>query len=78
MCLNLGLKFKNIKNALLNYSGVERRMTKLFSKGNNEFYDDYAHHPTEIKSILDGVKAVSKKEKLYQFSNHIDIQELKI
>ncbi len=64
VCLNLGLKFKNIKNALLNYSGVERRMTKLFSKGHNEFYDDYAHHPTEIKSILDGVKAVSKKRKI--------------
>ena len=38
-------------------------MTKLFSKNKNDFYDDYAHHPTEIKSILDGVKMLTKKEK---------------
>ena len=27
-------------------------MTKIFTKNKNDFYDDYAHHPTEIKSIL--------------------------
>ena len=37
-------------------------MTKIFSKNGNDFYDDYAHHPTEIKSILEGVKNVSKKK----------------
>ena len=81
VCLNLGLKFKNIKNALLNYSGVERRMTKLFSKGHNEFYDDYAHHPTEIKSILDGVKAVSKKRKIisiFQPHRYSRVKNLKL
>ena len=31
-------------------------MTKIFTKGNNAFYDDYAHYPTEIKSILSGIK----------------------
>ena len=35
-------------------------MTKIFKKNKNDFYDDYAHHPTEIKSILDGVKNVYK------------------
>ena len=81
VCLNIGIKFKNIKNALLNYSGVERRMTKLFSKGHNEFYDDYAHHPTEIKSILDGVKAVSKKRKIisiFQPHRYSRVQNLKL
>ena len=34
-------------------------MTKIFFKGKNDFYDDYAHHPTEIRSILDGVKNVN-------------------
>ena len=29
-----------------------------------EFYDDYAHHPTEIKSVLDGLKKVSAKRKI--------------
>ena len=50
-------------------------MTKIFTKNKNEFFDDYAHHPTEISSILDGVKKFIKIEKLSQFLNLIDIQE---
>ena len=43
-------------------------MTKIFSKNGNDFYDDYAHHPTFVKSILEGVKNVSKKlTNFYQF-----------
>ena len=58
ICLNLGIKINIIKKALSNFTGVQRRMTKIFTKNKNEFYDDYAHHPTEISSILNGVKKV--------------------
>ena len=30
-----------------------------------EFFDDYAHHPTEISAVLDGVRNVYKKRKLF-------------
>ena len=50
-------------------------MTKVFSKNKNDFYDDYAHHPTEISSILEGVTNVNLKEKLLVFLNLIDILE---
>ena len=60
VCLNLGVKIKVVKKALKNFSGVQRRMTKIFSKNKNEFFDDYAHHPTEIKSILESVSRVYK------------------
>ena len=30
----------------------------------NDFYDDYAHHPTEISSILEGVHNVNSKRKI--------------
>ena len=56
VCLNLGVSENVIKRSLKGFSGVQRRMTKIFTKDKNDFYDDYAHHPTEIKSILDGVK----------------------
>ena len=49
MCLNLGANINLAKRSLRNFSGVQRRMTKVFSKNKNDFYDDYAHHPTEIK-----------------------------
>ena len=39
-------------------------MTKVFSKNKNDFYDDYAHHPTEISSILEGVHNVNPNRKI--------------
>ena len=39
-------------------------MTKIFTKNKNDFYDDYAHHPTEINSILNGVKNVYNSRKI--------------
>ena len=64
VCLNLGVDQNIIKKSLKKFSGVQRRMTKIFSKNKNDFYDDYAHHPTEINSILDGVKNVYKNRKI--------------
>ena len=64
VCLNLGANLNIAKKSLKNFSGVQRRMTKVFSKNKNDFYDDYAHHPTEISSILDGVYNVYTKRKI--------------
>ena len=64
VCLNLGVKTDIIKRALKNFSGVQRRMTKIFTRNNNEFFDDYAHHPTEITSILEGLKNIYKGRKI--------------
>jgi UDP-N-acetylmuramate--alanine ligase len=64
MCLNLGANLNLAKKSLKNFSGVQRRMTKVFSKNKNDFYDDYAHHPTEISSILEGVHNVDPKRKI--------------
>ena len=64
VCLNLGVGKNIIKKSLEKFSGVQRRMTKIFTKNMTDFYDDYAHHPTEIRSILDGVKNVHKKRKI--------------
>ena len=64
ICLNLGIGISVIKKALIKFSGVQRRLTKVFTKNKKEFYDDYAHHPTEIASVLDGLKEVFKTRKL--------------
>ena len=71
VCLNLGVSQNTIKKSLIKFSGVQRRMTKIFSKNNNDFFDDYAHHPTEIQSILEGVKNVhNDKEIISVFEPH--------
>ena len=64
VCLNIGVNQNIIKKSLKKFSGVQRRMTKIFTKNKNDFYDDYAHHPTEIKSILEGVKNANKNRKI--------------
>ena len=59
---------KIIKNALKKFSGVDRRMTKIFTNKKNEYYDDYAHHPTEISSVLKGLKISQKKKNYFNIS----------
>ena len=71
LALTVGLSIKNIKKGLKNFKGVQRRFNKIFNFNNVDFYDDYAHHPTEIKEVLDGVKNVYKDyEKICIFQPH--------
>ena len=50
VCLKLGANQNIIKKSLKKFTGVQRRMTKIFLKNYNDFYDDYAHHL--LKSLL--------------------------
>jgi UDP-N-acetylmuramate--alanine ligase len=43
---------------------VQRRFNKIFTYRETIFFDDYAHHPTEIKEVLNGVRHVYKKEEI--------------
>ena len=71
VALTIGISVKDIKNGLLNFKGVQRRFNKIFSYNNIDFYDDYAHHPTEIKFVLEGVSKVYKDyDKVCIFQPH--------
>ena len=58
VALTVGISISDIKKGLFNFEGVQRRFNKIFTYNSIDFYDDYAHHPTEIKEVLDGVKKV--------------------
>ncbi len=62
--LIIGISIKTIKKGLSQFKGVQRRFNKIFSFRNIEFFDDYAHHPSEIKEVLSGVKKAYKDEKI--------------
>ena len=64
IALNLGIKTSKIKKALKKFLGIQRRFTKVFSVGKREFYDDYAHHPTEIKAVINSARQVYKDRKI--------------
>ena len=60
----IGIPNKIIKQGLKEFKGVQRRFNKIFTYRETNFYDDYAHHPTEIKEVLSGVRAVYKKNEI--------------
>ncbi len=60
----IGINPRTIKNGLLKFRGVQRRFNFLFEKNKAKFFDDYAHHPTEIASVLEGVNKVYKKKEI--------------
>ena len=64
LCLHIGINIKVIKRSLKNFSGIQRRLTKLFNFKGREFFDDYAHHPTEIKSVLKSLRVTSADRKI--------------
>ena len=69
--LTIGISIKDIKEGLSKFKGVQRRFNKIFTFNNIDFFDDYAHHPTEIKTVLDGVNKVYKDfEKVCVFQPH--------
>ena len=64
IALNLGIKINKIKEALKKFLGIQRRFTKVFTVEKREFYDDYAHHPTEIGAVINSVRQVYKDRKI--------------
>ncbi len=53
--LEVGIGFETIRSALGRLEGVRRRMEIKGERGGVVVVDDYAHHPTEIKSTLQAV-----------------------
>ena len=71
IAITVGISIKDIKDGLLRFKGVQRRFNKIFTFNKVDFFDDYAHHPTEIKSVLDGVnKVYDGYEKVCIFQPH--------
>ena len=62
VAITIGIPKDTIKQGLKEFKGVQRRFNKIFNYRETEFYDDYAHHPTEIEEVLNGVKKAYNKE----------------
>ena len=62
--VSLGIPIHKIKTGLKKFKGVQRRFNKIFDYRGTSFFDDYAHHPTEIREVLNGVKRAYTSEKI--------------
>ena len=54
--LELGLEFDVLAAACSDFSGVARRFEVRGERGGVTVVDDYAHHPTELKALLEATR----------------------
>jgi UDP-N-acetylmuramate--alanine ligase len=65
VCLELGLSIENIKKGLLAFRGTKRRLEFVGNIPSGAMlYDDYAHHPTEIRKTLAAFKSSYPNKKI--------------
>ncbi len=54
--MDLDLRFEVIRDALADFTGVDRRFQVRGEAGGITVVDDYAHHPVELKATLNAAK----------------------
>jgi UDP-N-acetylmuramate--alanine ligase len=63
--LKVGIREETLQKYLVEFSGVERRFQVLGSKDGVLVVDDYAHHPTAIKTTLAGAREFYPNRKVW-------------
>jgi len=69
--LELQVPFAKVKAGIEKFTGVFRRWEVKAEIGEIMVVDDYAHHPTEIKATLAGVKAGWRRRVVCVFQPHL-------
>jgi len=70
-CLSIGITPKAIETGLYSFTGVGRRFEYKGSVNGADVFDDYAHHPNELKALFDSVGTLnSYKRVISAFQPH--------
>ncbi len=70
MLLELGYAVDDIRYAIRDFRGVDRRQQVLFQDTDHAVIDDYGHHPTEIASTLSSLRSRVEGRLLVAFQPH--------
>ena len=65
-----GLSIEQSLNAIEHFMGVKRRTEFIGEFNGVKFYDDYGHHPTEIKATTKALKNYTKGKLIVVFQPH--------
>jgi UDP-N-acetylmuramate--alanine ligase len=57
--------------ALADFPGVKRRLELKGSRGGARIYDDYAHHPTEVRAALSALREIEPDRLIAVFQPHL-------
>jgi UDP-N-acetylmuramate--alanine ligase len=63
-CIELGVDLVDIRKYLEEFKGTARRMQIMGTFKGATIIDDYAHHPTEIKTTLEGARQIHGNKKI--------------
>ena len=69
-CLCLGVRPNAVKYGLAGFNGAGRRFEFKGKFNGADVYDDYAHHPGELKALLDAVEPLGYKRTILVFQPH--------
>ena len=69
VAIELDIPFITVKEALKNFSGIQRRL-EIKWDGNIKLIDDYGHHPTEIRATLSAIRKMWKGRIVVVFQPH--------
>src|SRR3989338_5104687 len=67
---SLGIDFETMRQSLSAYRGVQRRFQIKADTNNIMVVDDYGHHPTEIKAVIDTARLFPGKRLVVVFQPH--------
>jgi len=65
-----GFEMKAVADTMASFCGVSRRQQLLFGHGNVQVFDDYGHHPREIKATLSALRGLRARRMLVAFQPH--------
>ena len=68
--LNLGIEFGQIVKSIKDFRGTKRRFQLRAESDGVMLIDDYAHHPTEIRAVLDACRGWKDKRIIVVFQPH--------
>ncbi len=66
----LGVPGEAVSKGLATFSGAERRMQFKGNYGGAAVYDDYAHHPVELRATIEAVRTMEHKRLVLAFQPH--------
>ena len=61
---DIGVSVKDACEALCRFVGVKRRLELLGTPSEIAVYDDFAHHPTAVKTTLDGLRRAAGEQRV--------------
>ncbi|MBE6662226.1 MAG: UDP-N-acetylmuramate--L-alanine ligase [Ruminococcaceae bacterium] len=65
-----GVDGEDVARGLASFSGAQRRMEYKGNFQGAAVYDDYGHHPTEVKTTLEGAAAMGHRRTVCVFQSH--------